>query len=373
MPYFKLTPAQFNRLSPRQRLAAALSGLSGFSAAVEVKDGPARAGQLIPASRLKSLVVSTLQAPTVGSFVAPGMYRVQLTPSADTINYRDRSLEAGVVPKYTKAIGSNRRPGYPTVVEVCPNPLAGLDETKHSGVGVGRDVAVGGGGTLKPHESARMPLDKAMSAARERAALVASIKENLNELSAIAEADRKAVSALDPRRPSEQAAEAAARTTSEMLDKGRALATSTEKFIERFRVLGGSDKDALDFKRTVDAKLVELKIHAGTSKSVLDKLLQARKLTPGERRPAREQRESGEGRGEGVSSDSGGSSSSSDASSSTGEGPSINPDAVVPAEDAPPPAETVLQAQTASRSNTTTLVLLGLAGLGALYYLTRKK
>lgn len=109
---FKLSPFQYHRLNPRARMAAGLSGFSGFASAVEVKHPAVRAGQLVPSGNYKSLAISTLQAPTVGSGLTRG-YRAALTPSGDQLNWGDHSLEN--LPRYTKLPGSNIRPGWPNV------------------------------------------------------------------------------------------------------------------------------------------------------------------------------------------------------------------------------------------------------------------
>lgn len=113
---FKLSPYQYHALDPRTRMAASLSGLTGFSNAAEVKGPNGSGAQLIPDSRFKTMVASVLQAPEVGSGLTRG-YRAALTPSADRFNYMDGGLEDGLasVPRYTHAQGSNRNPFVPTV------------------------------------------------------------------------------------------------------------------------------------------------------------------------------------------------------------------------------------------------------------------
>jgi len=85
----KLSPFQYHKLNPRQRMAAALSGLAGFSEGVQVRENDA-ATMLVPNSGLKRMVQSTLTAPVVGSGLIPS--RVMLTPAHEKLDLRTGSV-----------------------------------------------------------------------------------------------------------------------------------------------------------------------------------------------------------------------------------------------------------------------------------------
>lgn len=87
---FKLSPFQYHAMSPRQRMAAALSGLAGFSEGVMVGSANGPATMLVPAGAKKSMVESTLMAPVVGSGVIPS--RVQVKTAGDQLDLRRHSV-----------------------------------------------------------------------------------------------------------------------------------------------------------------------------------------------------------------------------------------------------------------------------------------
>lgn len=149
-----LSPNQFARLSPRQRMLASVSGLGLLPPEMDEPRTPTReavdmtderSGALMsrtvgeprlqrvntliaPEGTFKERIRSVLTSPPVGSGLEPRADRPSLTPSADELNYRNRP--AAEPEPFTHAQGSNRFPDRPDVYTPPSDPREGMQDTR---------------------------------------------------------------------------------------------------------------------------------------------------------------------------------------------------------------------------------------------------
>jgi hypothetical protein len=101
---YKMSPAQFARLSPQQRMMASVNGFGAVRNNAQVNYAQGGQSQIVPDSApMKALIRGTLEAPTVGTVISGGRYVV--TPSGNQLERtpfwtqgRTRLPESQIVP-----------------------------------------------------------------------------------------------------------------------------------------------------------------------------------------------------------------------------------------------------------------------------------